>query len=218
MLVSAAPFLILSLIHIAGEGLRYRPVRYLSKPFLMPALALFYILNTGAPSGLLIAAIAGGWLGDLFLMLPDRTEGKLYFKLGLLSFLLGHLFYAAAFVSRGAFRFDSLLSLAAAVLILVYCGAVFIKLKPFMGKLFIPITAYIDVIALMGIAVTSCIYTQPLNAALTALAGAVIFMISDTLNAWNRFASEIPNERVYTMTTYLAGQFLLVLGFLCFIP
>jgi len=48
--------------------------------------------------------------------------------------------------------------------------------------------------------------------------GALVFIISDTINAFNKFAKEIPYERLYTMSTYLLGQFLLVLGFLYAIP
>ena len=35
-------------------------------------------------------------------------------------------------------------------------------------------------------------------------------------NAFGKFVREIPNERFYTMITYLAGQFLLVQGYLLF--
>jgi uncharacterized membrane protein YhhN len=218
LLVSALPFIVLSLLHIGGEAVKYRPLRYLTKPFLMPALALFYILNVQNPSGMLIAAIAGGWLGDLFLMIPDKSDKKLFFKLGLVAFLFGHLFYAAAFLGKGSFRFDSIMASVFALLMIAFCLIVFIKLKPHMGKLFIPITVYIVVIALMGISTTLCFSTQDLSPVLIAVIGAIVFMISDTMNAWNRFAKEIPNERVHTMNTYLSGQFLLVLGFLQFYP
>ncbi len=36
------------------------------------------------------------------------------------------------------------------------------------------------------------------------------------LNVFGKFVREIPNERFYTMITYLAGQFLLVQGYLLF--
>lgn len=218
MLVSVLPFIVLSLLHVGGEAIRYRPLRYGTKPFLMPALALFYVLNVPSPSFILLAAILGGWFGDLFLMIPDRSEGKLFFKLGLVSFLVGHLFYALAFVKQGALRFDSLMAPLLALAMIVYVVLVFVKLKPHMGSLFLPITLYIVVIALMGVSTTLCFSTQSLTAALTAVIGAFIFMVSDTLNAWNRFAREIPNERVHTMNTYLAGQGLLILGYIQFSP
>ncbi|MBF9016785.1 MULTISPECIES: lysoplasmalogenase [unclassified Oceanispirochaeta] len=218
MLISALPFIVFSLLHVGGEAVKYRPLRYLSKPFLMPSLALFYILNAQNPSVVLIAAIAGGWLGDLFLMIPDKSDKKLFFKLGLAAFLIGHLFYAAAFFGQGSFKFKSVMAPVAALAMIGYCLIIFIKLKPHMGKLFVPITVYIVVIAVMGISTTLCLSTQELSPALTAVFGAFVFIISDTVNAWNRFAYEIPNERVHTMNTYLTGQFLLVLGFLQFIP
>ena len=100
--------------------------------------------------------------------------------------------------------------------VLIYCIIVFLKLKPHMGKLTPAITAYIIVIATMGISAVLCLPGQVRIPAVIVITGAVIFMFSDTVNAWNKFAKGIPNERVITMTTYLVGQGLLVAGYLGF--
>ncbi len=210
------PFLLISLLHIFGEVIDSRTIRHISKPFLIPLLALFYFNSAPSVSPLLVAALAGGWLGDLFLMVPDRGEQKTWFKLGLVFFLLGHIFYVGAFFMKGRLSGLPLIGVVLAAGFLLFGLIVFLKMKDFMGKLFIPVTLYISVIALMGASTTLCFSTQATRAVTLAVSGALIFMISDTMNAWNRFVEEIPHERVLTMTTYLAGQFLLILGFVQF--
>ena len=214
---SALLFTAISLCHLAGEAADVKSVRFLTKPLLMPSLLLYYLLNTSSVSWIMTAALAGGWLGDIFLMLPDRDEKRTFFKLGLAAFLLGHLFYAWGFLEWG--RPDQLPA-AGFLCIAFFVGygvVVFRKLRPYMGPLFVPISAYIIVIVLMGVAVCLCTGSQPEHASVTVVAGAFIFMVSDTLNAWNRFAGPIPNERVLIMATYLAGQFLLIHGYLGFV-
>jgi len=211
------PFLLVSLIHLGGELAGSLRVRYLSKPLLMPLLALYYLTGAADPSILMILAIGGGWLGDLFLMIPDPGKTRKWFRPGLAAFLLGHIFYMIVFLLAS----DGIAGLPASgwgliILFLIFGTAVFIQLKPHMGKLAPAITVYILVITAMGFSTVLCLGSRPLGSALTAVSGAFIFMISDTVNAWNKFARDVPNERVITMSTYLLGQLLLVAGYLGF--
>jgi uncharacterized membrane protein YhhN len=66
----------------------------------------------------------------------------------------------------------------------------------------------------MGISTTFLWGSSETIGIILLMMGALVFIISDTINAFNKFAKEIPYERLFTMTTYLVGQFLLVLGFL----
>jgi len=217
MSVFSLPFLLCSLLHVFGEVINSKRIRVISKPLLLPLLAFFYLKSTDPVSFLLLAALAGGWLGDLFLMIPDREEGKPWFKAGLVAFLLGHLFYAAAFFSRMGGNGVSPGGAVVSAGFVLYGVIVFLKMKSFLGKLFVPVTVYIGVIVMMGISTALCFGFQPLLPAGTAVLGALIFMISDTMNSWNRFVRVIPHERVLTMSTYLAGQFLIVAGFTGFL-
>jgi hypothetical protein len=54
--------------------------------------------------------------------------------------------------------------------------------------------------------------------ALLVSGGAVLFFLSDTLLAWNRFVTPLPNAKLQVRVTYHSGQLLIVLGaFLHFI-
>jgi uncharacterized membrane protein YhhN len=68
-----------------------------------------------------------------------------------------------------------------------------------------PVTAYVSVI---GVMVACAISTgEPL-----AIVGAGIFMLSDTLIAWNRFVQPLLWAPLAIMITYHVGQAMLVLS------
>ncbi len=210
-------FFVLFAAHVAGEALKFMPARYATKPLLMPALALYYILSSQDPKIFMIAAIAGGWLGDIFLMIPDPENKKRFFKPGLVAFLLGHIFYMAVFASR--FVSIGTIPFCGWLIAPVFAATgitAFIIIRPHAGPMLKAITAYVVIIVLMGISTILPLGSVSVTGAVIAMSGAFIFMISDTLNAYNRFVRAIPNERVYTMTTYLLGQYLLVKGYLLF--
>ncbi len=210
-------FVALSVAHLAAESARSQAGRFLTKPLLMPALALYYGASAARPDSVLLAALACGWLGDVFLMIPDPGKTRRWFRPGLVAFLAGHLLYVAVFAAflPQAGRVPAWGWGALAVYAAV--GAVGYRLiVPHAGKLRRAIVAYIAIIVLMGASTVLPLGSVATGAALTAMAGALVFMVSDTINAYNRFVREIPGERVWTMGTYLAGQFLLVQGYLLF--
>ncbi len=211
------PFLVCLIVfaaaHLIGEALKSMPVRYITKPFLMPSLALYYITSAVEVNWLVIAALVCGWLGDIFLMIPDPEKTRIYFRPGLVAFLLGHVFYIIVF---GAFLtgIGSLPWYGYACFVVFLASGLFGAklLLPHAGAMRGPILGYIVIIVLMGFAATLPLGSALLRGAVTVVLGAFVFIVSDTINAYNKFVKEIPYERLYTMSTYLAGQFLLVQG------
>lgn len=187
-------------------------IRFISKPFLMPFLMVYYILQASDSTLWVILGLIGGFLGDVFLMIPDPEQTKKFFRLGLISFLLGHIFYIVTLL--GLLTGLHALSLIFSVLFIIYGIIVYNQLIQYTGKMKMPVTVYILVIILMG--VTSGLLWNSINTLgfVYLILGATIFILSDTINAFNKFKREIPFERIYTMSTYLLGQFLLILGFL----
>jgi uncharacterized membrane protein YhhN len=215
--VFLAAFLVLATAHVVSEGFKYMPGRYFVKPLLMPALALYYMASAETPNPFMIAAIAFGWLGDIFLMIPDPEKTRRYFRPGLVAFLLGHVFYIVVFASYVSGMDD--FPAPAWLLLIPYIatGAFGYRLiGPHAGAMKKAILAYTVIFVVMGAVTVLPMGTAALPGVLTAMAGAFVFMISDIINAYNKFAREIANERVYTMSTYLAGQLLLVQGYLMF--
>jgi uncharacterized membrane protein YhhN len=211
-----------TLVHLYGQYLqikgREKPgsiIEYITKPLLMPLLVIFYVLNPGIVNWWYVAGLLGGFLGDVFLMLPDPSGKKVAFKIGLITFLLGHVFYIVALVQLGwDYGHFQLWSLTLGAVFIIYGIIIGFKLLPHCGKLKIPVLIYLIVIVLMGFSTTALIGLNGLNGVILLIVGAWLFVISDTFNAFNKFAKPIPNERLITMSTYIVGQLLMVIGYI----
>ena len=68
----------------------------------------------------------------------------------------------------------------------------------------------------MGISTTFILGSVELFGFLLVYFGALSFGISDAMNGYVRFVTSFNLERVYTMITYVVGQFAIVLGVLFF--
>jgi uncharacterized membrane protein YhhN len=134
----------------------------------------------------ILAGIACSLLGDVFLMLP----GDLFVP-GLVAFLCGHLCFIAAFLGDSRFGARPLLLLAC----LGY-GAVNLYLlwDAIGAPLRVPVIVYVLVLACMG--------GQALVRARLAALGALMFLLSDSLLAWNRFHGAIPWSSLWVLSAY----------------
>ncbi|MBN2157002.1 MAG: lysoplasmalogenase [Candidatus Lokiarchaeota archaeon] len=192
-------------------------MEYLTKPLLMPLLAAFYVVsalaNAISINWWFVVGILGGFLGDFFLLI-DQKRNKLMFKLGLIAFLFGHIFYFIAFFIRGwdfaAFQWWSLIIGALFVVYGVILAPILLKHT---GKMSLPVGIYLVIIVLMGVSASALIGIISTMGIVFLIIGAWLFIISDTFNAIGRFVKPIRYERIYTMFTYILGQLFIVLGF-----
>lgn len=171
-----------------------------TKPLLMPLLFLMaYQLKI--KDNFLYLALIFSLLGDIFLMFG----GEIYFMLGLGSFLIAHVFYILLFKKQ--FKFNLLKSLPFALATLTFL--LFLK-NGIDSKLLIPVVTYCIVITTMGIFAANRI-TNKISYNLV-LIGSILFIISDSLIAFNKFHSPLPANAFWVMGTYGIAQFLIVLG------
>lgn len=151
--------------------------------------------------GLLMAGLACSLVGDVFLMLPGN-----FFIPGLVSFLLAHLCYIVLF-RRDAPWSPSRIALAAT---LGLAGAMFAYLLPTLpGALRLPVAAYAIVIALMAAQAIGRAIVHRDAASAAVAAGAMVFMLSDTLLAINRFSNPLPMAQFWVLATYYLAQCLI---------
>ena len=212
-------FGLFALLHIYGELLIIRipgsskKIRYFSKPFLMSLLAGFYLTTANLINWLILLGLIGGLIGDIMLMLPDKHGDKKYFRIGLIAFLMGHIFYIVGFL----LSISSITDIPWWVILIVlqaiaYGIGIYRSLIPHTGEMKKPVSVYIIIIILMEISASCLFGSGTLTGVIILLIGVTLFMISDTINAFNRFKQPIPYERIITMSTYLLGQFLIILG------
>ena len=175
--------------------------RDFTKVLLMPALLLAVILADGPI--LVKAALFLGWLGDIFLLKPDK---KPFFLAGLVSFLAGHACYIPAMFPMRRFSLPVLLLLAAGFI--AVGGILFLTIRRSLpGDMKLPGIAYLAIILAMAWAAFST--GQPV-----LILGAVSFVASDYALARQLFVRKNRYGDFFVMLTYLLAEFWLA-GGLC---
>jgi uncharacterized membrane protein YhhN len=179
-------FTIFSLTHIIGESFKSLKVRYTTKPFLLITLGLYYFFSVEQVNLWLISAIALGWLGDIFLMLPDPDNSKKYLRPGIAAFLLGHIFYILVFILK--INTLSQFPLYGYLIMVPFIILGFIAWKmiiPHAGNMAGAVTAYVIIIVIMGICATMTLGIGKLTGVTMVITGAFIFLISDSMDIIN---------------------------------
>ncbi|HLO79306.1 MAG TPA: lysoplasmalogenase [Chitinophagaceae bacterium] len=190
------------------------PNRVFSKPLLMPVLIWAYIGeqdNKTMFSRLIIAALFFSWLGDIFLMF-DHID-SLYFILGLSCFLTTHILYIIYFLRIDSGNHSYLKKRPLMLLVIVaYTIELLYILWPKLDMLRIPVTVYAIVISSMLGAAAWQYGKIAVQAAMFFIAGAFLFVLSDSALALNRFLEPFAGGGIFVMLTYVAAQTLIVLG------
>ena len=149
--------------------------------------------------------------GDVFLALPQKKS----FLFGLISFLVGHIFYIVGFFYIAQ---ESPWTWVGSFIFLVISGWVYIRLRPNLRSMKIPILIYVMAITVMVSGAWSVLgdfYLTGLGP-IMIFAGAVCFYVSDVFVARDRFLEKEFINRLIGLPLYYAGQFLLAIsvGFL----
>lgn len=207
VILLSALALVSGLLHLRAEHVGARRSIYLFKPLTMFFIILIALQTKNPVSSFYRYAIACGLCfslaGDIFLMLPkDR------FISGLVSFLFAHLFYIAAFTFEGT-RNHGLLS---AIPFLIY-GALMLRiLLPYLGGMKAPVMIYMLVITAMAWQALDRWLGGAEQGSALALAGSLLFVVSDSILALNRFKRRVQNAQLYIMSTYFMAQWLIALS------
>ena len=182
----------------------WRWLHWVCKP-LASGLILLMAWHTLLPVSLryrrwIIAGIGLSLIGDVLLMLPFDL-----FVPGLAAFLLGHVCFLAAFSGDSRFAARPFFLVASlgygAINLWLLWRSIAIPLRG-------PVTVYVLVLASMagqavGRARVFRAQRDPrAHSAMLAAVGALTFMLSDSLLAWNRFHAAIPWATLWVLWTY----------------
>jgi uncharacterized membrane protein YhhN len=214
-------FVIVLAINLIGEYLikgdhssKYVALRYVSKPLLMPLLIGVYTSAVPTLVWFVVFALTWGFIGDVFLMFDYKTN---VYLLGTGAFLIGHVFYiwdySLTFGNLLAFPWWRLiLYLPVLLIFLLYA---FPRINGRMKGKEKPVTTiYGAVLLLMALAT---IFRLPVLEIfdprfLLVWGGALLFVLSDSILAVDRFHKKISHGMVWIMSTYAIGQFLIAYG------
>jgi uncharacterized membrane protein YhhN len=180
-----------------------------AKPLLMITLLLYFLsASRGYPKWRVYVAVAlvFSWAGDVFLISSDM------FIAGLVSFLVAHIFYIIAYQKTGAA--SGTLKPLDIIKFVLFGGVLIWVLYPGLGDMLIPVLVYALVLLTMGVWAHKRRGATSMTSFALVAAGAILFVVSDSLIAVNKFAFEVPTERILVMSTYIAAQYLIVQGLL----
>lgn len=145
---------------------------------------------------LVITGLIFSLLGDLFLIFPDR-----YFNNGLYSFLVAHILYILAFNQNVN---EYCIGITFPILLFVFL--IMKKLSPKLGSMKYPVLVYILVISVM---LYSALNMDKQMGGITFISiGAILFTISDTTLALNKFNKKFRLAEPIILSTYFITQLL----------
>ena len=174
---------------------RRRPSFYLLKPL---TTLLIIGIAAAAPAGnaraLMLLALALSLIGDICLMF----DGQRWFMGGLGSFLLAHLAFIPALLHGVASPELPLWSAA----IVIWGIAFFAWLLPKTGALKPAVLVYGVVLLGMALAAIARWNVQRSDASLMALAGALLFVVSDSSLSVRQFAGRYSGAQALILSTY----------------
>lgn len=194
----------------------WRKVEYIAKPGVMFFLFAWFLRIGGfyGPLAWFGAGILLSLAGDVLLLLPNERR---WFPFGLGSFFLAHIAYIAGLNQPPAPL--NTLTLGVALIVAMTAFPIINRIvrslpKKGLRRLVEPIRYYAATISLMFYSGLMTLFRADwlsIPAYLVSL-GALLFLISDMLLAWNKFVKPIRRGRLLLMITYHLGQMALIAG------
>lgn len=207
-----------SAAELAAHVMNWSDLRLVTKPSLLVLLMAWYVTTARhekqSLSTMLLAALVFSWGGDVLLM----GTGEWYFMLGLGSFLLAHVFYIFTFRQfRNEDETNALQGLQRvrfAFPIVLFGTGLVVILYPNLGGLTVPVLLYAGVLTLMVLNALFRFGRTSAPSFAYVFGGAILFMISDSVLAINKFLEPVDGAGLWIMFTYIAAQFFIVKGLL----
>jgi uncharacterized membrane protein YhhN len=186
------------------------------KALIIPLLMALFLVNIRLADNrlhiMLLAGLFFSWTGDVILEIPNSI-GDLFIP-GLVCFLLAHVMYLSVFLITGGENviFGKRPYLLTPVI--VYGAILIWYLYDGLGPMRLPVILYALVILSMLAGAVNLFGKVSRMSYRMILAGAILFVISDSTIAINKFHHHFEAASVAVMVTYLAAQFLIVTGYI----
>ena len=208
-------FAVIVIIELTGRLMDNIQMEYFVKPLIMIWMAVYFLLYKKKSSFTVpvLVAFFFSWVGDNFLMLSGKNE--LFFFAGVGGFFFAQLSYIYTFAKfsekggRGKLQKNPWLSL----LFLVYVAGMLALQFPGLEGMMKPIIT-IYALSLIGMSMMALNRSGRVGAMSFQLVfiGSLLFLLSDSMIAFDKFHSEIPLAGFLIMITYIAAQYLIMRG------
>lgn len=213
----AAVFAIIDWIAV---GANWKKIEYVAKPGVVIILLIWLSSTFGFENHLkwFALGLVFSLMGDIFLMLPNER-----FIAGLISFLLAHVAYLIGFTQ--SVPPINMASITITIFVALVTAQIYRRIADGLiasgnHKLKIPVLAYSAIIGLMLLSalITMVRHDWSAGTALLVSTGALLFFISDTILALNKFVSPIRFGNLIVIITYHIAQGLIAFGAVLHIP
>ena len=209
-----ALFIVIVLIELLSSTLTWLSSFHdVAKPLILLSLILYFYLkgkHLAAKTRMkMLLALTFSLIGDILLMFDEVSIN--FFLTGLISFLLAHIFYILVFIEK---KNNLKKQLPLITVLIIYAIGIFYVLKDGLENMLIPVFIYMLAILTMAISAAfrkGNVHNLSYN---LVFIGALLFLISDSILAVNKFYGKIPYEHVLIMSTYAFAQYFIVMGIL----
>lgn len=206
-------FAVVLTAHLLSLLLKLEMMETITKPLIVITVAGYFFSATKNISSRLKvwigSALLFSWGGDILLMFQD--ENSLFFLLGLSSFLLAHIFYIV-FLHKVRLAEKIKSRLWTLLVIAVYYSVLITFLTPWLGEMRLPVRVYGLVISFMLMLALHLLFLVNRRAGLYIAGGAILFVLSDSLLAINKFYQSFEAAGFLVMLTYGLAQIFLATG------
>jgi uncharacterized membrane protein YhhN len=189
---------------------------FVTKTLIMPPLMVIFILNLKVGSNRLhkfmFAGLFFSWIGDVLLEVPGG--GEVMFMAGLGGFLLSLLMYAFVFFATPGKNEVFHRRFYLIIPVLLYGFAMGFYLYDHLGEMRLPVVVYETVMISMLAGAVSRIGKVNRTSYVMVLSGSILFIISDSVLAVNKFVDPVLLSTLIIMGTYIAAQWLITTGYI----
>lgn len=213
-------FIVIAVAELLSHAMEWTWLNQFTKPLLMPVLLVYFRKVMKGPVNLsfvlAVFALLFSWFGDVALMYVAQADW--FFLLGLGAFAVAQTLYFFSFKNAktqdGGDNFAPIQHVFNVIPFAVFAIGLLYTLWPFLDGLKIPVTIYATLICTMAL---GAVYrngrtnTESFN---QVIFGAILFILSDSLIAINKFYAPMENASIWIMGTYILAQWNIINGLL----
>lgn len=200
-------FALILLADLAAIYMHFDTLKGITKPLIVIILIIYFLSQTAGYKinlkSFIVLALLFSWVGDVLLMFEEKNP--IFFLLGLSAFLLAHIFYIL-FFHFVRVRENVKSNVWLLLIVAIYYSLLMSVLSPFLGSMKLPVRIYGVVISFMLLLAMHMPFISLTKAGKMMLLGALLFVISDSVLAVNKFYLPFEQAGITIMLTYGLAQ------------
>ena len=207
--------IIIVIVELTGRITENINLEYYVKPLIMIWMAVYFLIFRKKKEFTLpvLVAFFFSWVGDNMLMFSGKNE--LFFFAGVGGFFIAQLTYIYIFTKFSENGGHGYLQkhLIVGILFLAYVAGIYFLLNPGLEGVMKPVIL-IYALSLIGMSMMALNRNSRVNytSFLMVFLGSVLFVISDSMIALDKFLVEFSLAGFWIMVTYISAQYLIMRG------